>query len=111
MSGSFKYRVKYESSRGIISFDPGAANAAGYPNIYHAVHLVNDKIEELNEIGYDQVTLTSTYLRKAIISQYYHDPTNGHDMVEVEEHLYVVDMINLIQLIPDNATNVFSVDV
>lgn len=105
MSGSFKYRVKYENSLGAYTY---VVNV--FPNLVGAVSNINGKIEELNEIGYDQVTLTSTYLRKGIISQYYHDPGNGHDMVEIEEHLYVVDMIKIIQLMPDDAEDVFSID-
>ena len=105
MSATFQYRVKYENSLAAYTY----VNQV-FPNLTGAVNHINEKIEELNEIGYDQVTLTSTYLRKGIISQYYHDPDNGHDMVEIEEHLYVVDMIKIIQLMPDDAEDVFSID-
>jgi hypothetical protein len=105
MSGTFKYRVKYENSLAAYTY---VVNV--FPNALQAITHINDKIEELNEIGYDQVTLTSTYLRKGIISQYYHDPDNGHDMVEIEEHLYVFDMIKIIQLMPADAEDVISLD-
>jgi len=106
MSGTFKYRVKFENSLAVYTY---VVNVFG--NVYQAVNRINEKIEELREIGYDEVTQTSTYLRKAIISQYYHDPDNGHDMELIEEYLYVVDMIKIIQLMPDDAEDVFSVDI